>query len=91
MVNDHSDREREPAANILLDQQQVIFYMNHPTERIVHTMAFDIPVMEHWMEWEIAQWVHHEGLIWQPLSGCSTMEHFVSCLLNLFEQQIIRY
>ena len=28
-------------------------------------MAFDIPVMEHWLEREIAQWVHHEGSIKQ--------------------------
>ena len=24
-------------------------------------MAFVTPVVEHWLEWEIAQWVHHEG------------------------------
>ena len=24
-------------------------------------MAFVTPVMEHWLEREIAQWVHHEG------------------------------
>ena len=27
--------------------------MHHPTDRIAHT-----PVMEHWLEREIAQWVH---------------------------------
>ena len=32
--------------------------MHHPTDRIVHTTAFVIPVMEHWLEREIAQWVH---------------------------------
>ena len=31
---------------------------NHPTYRITHTMAFVTPVVEHWMEREIAQWVH---------------------------------
>ena len=35
--------------------------MHNPTDRITHTMAFVTPVMEHWLEWEIAQWVHHEG------------------------------
>ena len=29
--------------------------MHHPTDRIAHTTAFVIPVMEHWMEQKIAQ------------------------------------
>ena len=29
--------------------------MHHPTDRIVHTMAFVIPVAETWLEQEIAQ------------------------------------
>ena len=32
--------------------------MHHPTDRIIHTMAFVKPVVEHWLEREIAQWVH---------------------------------
>ena len=28
---------------------------NQPTDRIVHTMTFGIPVMQHWLEREIAQ------------------------------------
>ena len=35
-----------------------VFYMHHPTDRIVHTTAFVTPVVEHWLEREIAQWVH---------------------------------
>ena len=35
-----------------------LFYMHHPTDRITHTMAFVTPVVEHWLEREIAQWVH---------------------------------
>ena len=31
------------------------FYMHHPTYRIAHTTAFVTPVMEHWMQREIAQ------------------------------------
>ena len=34
--------------------------MHHPTDRIAHTTAFVTPVVEHWLEREIAQWVHHE-------------------------------
>ena len=32
--------------------------MHHPTDRIAHTMAFVTPVVGHWLEREIAQWVH---------------------------------
>ena len=31
--------------------------MHHPTDRITHTIAFLTPVVEHWLEREIAQWV----------------------------------
>ena len=37
-------------------------------DRIAHTMTFVTPIMEHWLEQEIAQWVHHEGSIWQPIT-----------------------
>ena len=37
--------------------------MHHPTDRITHTTAFVTPVVEHWLEREIAQWVHHKGSI----------------------------
>ena len=32
--------------------------MHHPTDKIAHTTAFVTPVVEHWLEREIAQWVH---------------------------------
>ena len=32
--------------------------MQHPTDRITHTTAFVTPIVEHWLEREIAQWVH---------------------------------
>ena len=35
-----------------------VFYMHHPSNRIAHTTAFVTPVVEHWLEREIAQWVH---------------------------------
>ena len=46
-----------------LRQCHGFFYMHHPTDKITHTTAFVTPVMEHWLEREIAQWVHHEGSI----------------------------
>ena len=32
--------------------------MHHPTDTIIHTRAFVKPVVDHWLEREIAQWVH---------------------------------
>ena len=32
--------------------------MHHPTDRIAHTTAFVTPVVEHWLEREIAQWAY---------------------------------
>ena len=32
--------------------------MHHPTDMIIHTTAFVTPVVGHWLEREIAQWVH---------------------------------
>ena len=40
--------------------------MHHPTDRITHTTAFGTPVVEHWLEREIAQ--HREGSIRRPIA-----------------------
>ena len=32
--------------------------MHHPTDRIAHTTAFVTPIVKHWLERDIAQWVH---------------------------------
>ena len=32
--------------------------MHHPTDKIAHNTAFVTPVVEPWLEREIAQWVH---------------------------------
>ena len=58
MVKDHSDSEKGNPYATLSDLQQGFFYMHHPTDRIAHTTAFVTPVLEHWLEREIAQWVH---------------------------------
>ena len=36
--------------------------MYHPIDRTAHATAFVTPVMEHGLEWKIAQWVHHEDI-----------------------------
>ena len=34
--------------------------MHHHTDRIAHTTAFVTPVVEHWLEREIAHWVRNK-------------------------------
>ena len=61
MVKDHSDSEKGnplPPNRLLFPiNSQVFFYNHHPTYMIAHTTAFGTPVVEHWLEREIAQWV----------------------------------
>ena len=49
--------------------------MHHPTDRIAHTMAFVTPVVEHWLEREIAQWVHPMKDRWDDPSHHETGQH----------------
>ena len=70
MVKDHSDSER---GNLLL--HRLLFPISSKgsficiiPDRITHTMAFVTPVVEHWLEREIAQWVHHERSIRRPIA-----------------------
>ena len=62
MVKYHTDSERgnllPPHGLLFPNKKQAFFYMHHPTERIAHTTAFVTPVVEYWLEREIAQWVH---------------------------------
>ena len=62
MVKDHSDSERgnplPPHGLLFPISSKGFFYKHHPTDRITHTTAFVTPVVEHWLEREIAQWVH---------------------------------
>ena len=56
MVKDHSDSEKEnplPPHRLLFPINST-FYMHHPTDRIAHTTAFVTPVVEHWLERDIA-------------------------------------
>ena len=56
MVKDHSDSEK---GNPLSPHRlHLSINMHHPTDRITHTKAFVTRVVEHWLEREIAQWVH---------------------------------
>ena len=61
MVKDHSDSEK----GNLLPPHGLLFSINSKgsfictiPDRITHTTAFVTPFVEHWLEREIAQWVH---------------------------------
>ena len=55
MVKDHSDTERKPAATtlwaVLSYYQKGILYMHHLTE-------MKAPVVELWLNRELAEWFH---------------------------------
>ena len=61
MVKDHSDSERgnplSPHGLLFRISSKSSFICIIP-DRITHTMAFVTPVMNHWLECEIAKWVH---------------------------------
>ena len=71
-VQDHS--EKKPAVitiwSTLFDNQLGFFYMHHPTKRMVHTTVFVIPVVEDWLEREVAQCFHHKGSIHYNVFHC---------------------
>ena len=48
MVKAHSDSEETGCPH----------YMYHTSDWIAHTTAFVTPVVEHWLEREMANWVH---------------------------------
>jgi len=43
-----------PHRLLFYDRQEGIFYIHHPIDRILYTMAFVTPVVEHCLEKEIA-------------------------------------
>ena len=53
MVKDHSDTEK---GNPLLPHRLLLSINSKGS--FIHTTAFGTPVVEHWLEREIAQWVH---------------------------------
>ena len=53
IVKDHSHSGRGnplPLHGLVFPINIKVFYMHHPTDRIVHTTAFVNPVVAHWLE-----------------------------------------
>ena len=62
MVKDHSDSEKGnplPPHGLLFPINSSVFYYTPSNRQVAHTTAFVTPVVEHWLEQEIAQWNHH--------------------------------
>ena len=88
MVKDHSDSEKGnplPPHRLLLSINSKGSFICTSTDRITHTTAFVTPVVEHWLEREIAQWVHpmkdrsddplhHERMLYLWATSRSTAE-----------------
>ena len=71
MVKDHSDSEKGnplPPPRLLFPINSKGYFICTIPDRIAHTTAFVTPVVEDWLEWETAQWVHHEGAIQRPIA-----------------------
>ena len=61
MVKDNSDSEKGnllPPHRLLLSINSKGSFICTIPDRIAHTTTFVTPVVEHWLEREIAQWVH---------------------------------
>ena len=59
-IEDHSDSEKGnplPPYRLLLSINSKGSFICTIPDRITHTTAFVTPVVEHWLEQEIAQWV----------------------------------
>ena len=66
MVKDHSDSKRRnplPPHVLLFPISSKGSFICFIPQTGSHTTAFVTPVVEHWLEQEIAQWLHHEGSI----------------------------
>ena len=65
--------------------------MHQRTDRIAYIMAFDIQVEEHWLERDLAQWVHYEGLIRRPIvpwrNALTTDLHLSPCKIRGIHNQ----
>ena len=71
MVKDHSDSEKGnplPPHRLLFPINSKASFICIIPDRIAHTTVFITQVVEHWLEREIAQCVHHEGSIRRPIA-----------------------
>ena len=61
MVNDHSVRENTHYRHYM-DYSSSLGFLY--ADMIGHATTFVTPVVEHWQEREMAQWIHHEQTLY---------------------------
>ena len=64
--------------------------MHHPTDRIAHTMTFGTPVVDHWLEREIATWNKKKlnGII---MNGCNMLfEIKIQCIFLSKQKRFLK-
>ena len=72
MVKVHSAREETRCRHYMGYSFCVRILLYAPSHRQDNnTTAFITPIMDNWLEGEIAQWVNHEGSIRQPITYCA--------------------
>ena len=87
IVKNHSDSER---GNPLLPHG-LLFPISSKGSFICITPQPLLHQLEHWLEWEIAQWVHHEGSIQRPIApwaNALTTELHLAPWIHLIKQTI---
>ena len=63
------NRSRHIGYSFRLAARVLLYAPSHHIDRIAHTTAFVTPVVEHWLEREIAQWnPPHKGSIRRPIA-----------------------
>ena len=95
MVKDNSDSEKGnllPPHRLLLSINSKGSFICTIPDRIAHTTTFVTPVVEHWLEREIAQWVHpmkdRSDESANETGAYTTGPHFVAILHSGFDPSI---
>ena len=86
MVKDHSDSNRGnplPSHGILFPISSKGSFICTIPDRIAHPTSFVTPVVEHWLEREIAEWVHHEGSIRRSMTSSEYSYHVPRSYISL--------
>ena len=66
IVKDHSGRKYNIWYSFRLAERGLLYAPY--SEWIIHRTAFGAPIVEHWLEREITQWVRHQGSIPLPFA-----------------------
>ena len=69
IVREETCRCRHMGYSFRLAARVLLYASSHRQDNTYYGLFFT-PVVEHWLEREIAQWVHHEGSIRRQIAPC---------------------